>query len=52
MFCGYGKPLAVLSVQVPLYAGLLDGLHSFPRALVRSWSSRLEAVYSDEKATD
>lgn len=35
LLCKWGKPQAVLSVQVPLSAGMLDELHSFLCVLVR-----------------
>lgn len=40
LLCRQGKPWAVLSVQVSLYIGLLNGLCRFPSALIRflSWT--------------
>ena len=35
LLCRWGKPWTVLSVQVPLYVGLLNVLHSFLCVLVR-----------------
>lgn len=41
LLCRWGRPQVMLSVQLPLWKGLLDALHIFPCALLRfsGWMS-------------
>ena len=49
LLCRQGKLQAVLSVHLPLEAGLLDGLHSFLCALVRFHGSKGLKAISNNK---
>lgn len=50
LLCRWGEPPAVVSLQVPLYVELLNGLHSFLCALAYVlWWDRLKTVFSNEQ---